>query len=126
MSGSGARGERTFQVGGRTVTVLYTNRALAGAEKRLGKGIIGVAEGLLSGVSGMTEIAVLLQVGMEAARVDTKLGGSQISLDAAFEVLDKAGFGSVAAPVMEAIADVLSYKVDETNVIENGDSDPNV
>jgi hypothetical protein len=113
-----ARGERTFKVGQREVTVLFTNRALANAEKRLGKGIIGIADGLLSGGSGMAEIAVLLQVGMDAARVDARAGGQQISLDRAYEVLDEAGFAAVAQPVMEAIAAVLAYAPEADNVIE--------
>lgn len=106
---SGARGERSFSANGQTVTVLFTNRALAGAEKRLGKGIIGVAQGLVDGGSGLTEVAVLLQVGMEAARQDAKAGGRQVSLDDAYNVLDAAGFANVAGPVMEAVADVLGY-----------------
>lgn len=114
----GARGERTFRVGNRDITVLFTNRALAGAERRLEKGIIGIADGLLSGVSGMTEMAVLLQVGMEAARVDARAGGNQISLDRAYEVLDEAGFSAVAVPVMEAVAAVLAYKPEDDGAIE--------
>jgi hypothetical protein len=124
-----ARGERTFKSGSREVTVLFTNRALAGAEKRLGKGIIGIADGLLSGASGMAEIAVLLQVGMEAARVDARQGGQQISLEKAYDVLDEVGFAAVAQPVMEAVAAVLSYApVDGDNVIEGSakEADPNL
>lgn len=124
-----ARGESTFRANGREVTVLFTNRALAGAEQRLKKGIIGISQGLLNGETGLTEIAVLLQVGMEAARVDARAGGRQVSLDDAYKVLDDAGFAAVAAPVLMAVAEVLSYAAGE-DAIEGqagGDgSDPNV
>jgi len=118
---AGARGEATFVVDGREVTVLFTNRALAGVERRLNKGIIGIADGLLSGASGMTEIAALLQAGMEAARIDAKRGGRSVSMEDAYDVLDRAGFAAVAAPVMEAVAAVLAYAPGE-----NGhEPDPN-
>lgn len=110
-----ARGERTFKAGARDVTVLFTNRALANAEQRLEKGIIGVAQGLISGESGLTEVAVLLQVGMEAARVEARVGGGQVSLNDAYKVLDEAGFAAVTGPVMEAVAAVLSYAPSETD-----------
>lgn len=106
---SGARGERTFKAGTREVVVLFTNRALAGAEKRLNKGIIGLAQGFVDGTSGLTELAVLLQTGMEAARVDARLGGNQVGLDDAYKVLDEAGMANVAKPVLEAVAAVLNY-----------------
>lgn len=121
--GTGARGEETFKAGSREVTVLFTNRALAGAEKRLNKGIIGIAQGLIQGTTGISEVAVLLQVGMEASRVDTKTGGNQISLDQAYAVLDEAGFAAVAEPVMKAVAAVLGYTGEDKP--ENG-SGPNV
>lgn len=122
MAGTGARGEMTFKAGDREVTVLYTNRALAGAEKRIGKGIVAVAQGLVDGSSGLGDIAILLQVGMEASRVDTKAGGNQVSLDQAYAVMDLAGFAGVASPVMEAVAAVLGY----TNGAEAGSApDPN-
>lgn len=124
----GARGESTFRANGREVTVLFTNRALAGAEQRLKKGIIGISQGLLSGETGLTEIAVLLQVGMEAARVDARAGGRQVSLDDAYKVLDDAGFAAVAAPVLMAVADVLSFAAGDDAIEGQGGgdgSDPN-
>lgn len=125
MAGPGARGEVTFKAGDREVTVLFTNRALAGAEKRLGKGIVGVAQGLINGESGMADVAILLQVGMEAHRADAKLGGNQISESQAFAVLDQAGFGEVAKSVMEAVASVLGYQA-EGETAEEPAPGPNV
>lgn len=121
-----ARGERSFRAGAREVTVLFTNRALANAEQRLEKGIVGIAQGLMSGASGLTEIAVLLHVGMEAARIDGKLGGQSVSLNDAYKVLDDAGFTAVAGPVMEAVADVLSYTADEPPGVIEHEANPKV
>lgn len=120
-STGGARGERTFKAGDRDVTVLYTNRALAAVEKRLGKGIVGIVQGIINGASGLGDVAVILQEGMEAARKDAKLRGNQVSLDDAYAVMDVVGFGSVSIPVMEAVAEVLAYKAPS----EDGGEDPN-
>lgn len=109
----GARGERTFQAGPNQVTVLFTNRALANAEKRLGKGIIAIAQGLVSGQTELGDIVVLLHVGMEAARVDSRSTGRSISMDDAYRVIDDAGFAAVAGPVLESVAEVLGYSADD-------------
>lgn len=126
---NGARGERTFRAGGRDVTVLFTNRALANSEKRLGRGIVAVAQGMGDGSSGITEIAVLLHVGMEAARLDRRDRGRPYSMDDAYKVLDRAGFAAVASPVMEAVAAVLGYAADEEESTEDPEEveahDPN-
>lgn len=109
----GARGEGTIQAGDREVVVLYTNRALAEAEQRMGKSVIGVAQGFAGGESGVLEIVYLLQAGMEAARRDARSGGRPIPLGDAYQVLDEAGFAAVAGVVMTAVAAVLSYGTGE-------------
>jgi len=107
---SGARGEAIIRSDdGGEVEVLFTNRALATAEKFLGRSIIGIAQGFSDGESGITEVVKLLQVGMEAARRDARIGSRAVTLNDAFAVLDEAGFATVAAAVMEAVAAVLSY-----------------
>lgn len=105
----GARGEGTIQAGDREVSVLFTNRALADAEKAIGRGIIGVAQGFQDGRSGVGDVAHLLQAGMEAARRDERRGGRSVTIQDAYEVLDKAGFTAVANAVMLAVAAVLEY-----------------
>jgi len=69
-------------------------------------------------------VAILLQVGMEAARVDAKAGGNQVSLDQAYAVLDQAGFAAAASPVMEAVAAVLGY-AGEAAAADEGEASPN-
>lgn len=106
---SGARGESTLNVGKREIKLLYTNRALADAEKELGKGIVGILQGFRDGGAGINEIAVLLKTGMEAARRDGQWGGKRVQTTDAYDVLDQVGFAGVTAKVMEAVAAVISY-----------------
>jgi len=114
----GARGEGTISLPDRDVTILYTNRALMSAERRIGRSILSVAEGFSSNQTTISDVVQLLLVGMQAARRDAG-GGPAVQLDNAIEVLDIAGFGTVAAVVMEAVAEVLGYSADDE------DTDPN-
>jgi len=127
---SGARGEETIQVGEREVRVLFTNRALAEVEGKLGKSIIRVMKDFISGDSGVTELAHLLQVGMEAHRKDAQLGGRMVKITDAFAILEQIGFAGVAEPVMLAVSAVLDYGTseDEADGVDgtSGDDDPNV
>lgn len=115
----GARGEAELQGENRTIRVLFTNRALAEAEQALGKSIIGVAQGYAEGESGITELAQLMRVGMEAARRDAREAGRAITLNEAYDALDEIGFGPAAAAVFNAIAAVLGYDA-------NAEADPNL
>lgn len=104
----GARGERVIRAGEREITVLFTNRAILSAEQQLGKGIIQILNDFQSG-GGYTELVALLRVGMEAARQDARAGGKPVSNDDALKVLDEVGFTGCAVPVLEALADAISY-----------------
>lgn len=103
-----ARGEGIINANGREVVLLFNNRALANAEKELGKGIVEVIGSFQSGGS-VGDIAILLRHGMEAARRDQRVGGRPVSMVDAYAVMDEAGFTAVAASIMEAVAAVLSY-----------------
>ena len=119
-----ARGERIIRAGDKEITVLFTNRALADAEERMGRSIFGLVQGLMGGQTGMADIAELLRTGMQAARRDAGERPSTVSLDSAYAVLDTAGVTPVATILMSAIAAVLSY-----DPAKNGnrpeESDPN-
>jgi len=103
-----ARGEGIITANGREVVVLFDNRAIANAEKEMGRGIVDVVGSFQSGGS-ISDVAVLLRHGMEAARRDQRLGGRAISVVDAYRVMDEAGFTAVATSIMEAVAAVLSY-----------------
>lgn len=106
---SGARGEAIIQAGGREVRALFTNRSLAEAEQKTGRGILALSRGFITGHCGITEVAALLCAGMEAARRDARAGGSCVTLDDAYDVLEAAGYSQVARVVMEAVTVVLSF-----------------
>jgi len=111
----GARGEGTIILpGGGECVVLFTNRALADAEKVLGKSILAVAQGFGAGDMGVGDIAELMLVGMRAARHDARAGGPVPTVADAYGVMDQVGFTRVAEVVIEAIAAVLSYGKEET------------
>lgn len=109
----GARSEGVIRVvedgNEREITVLYTNRALAEIEQQLNRSIIDLAQGFQAGTTGVNDITHALRAGMEAHRRDAHISGRQVSVNDAFEILDKVGFPSVAAVVMGAIAEVLGY-----------------
>jgi len=116
-----ARGEGTLNVNGREVSILFTNRALISAEKQVGKGILGILQGFAEGSSGMGELVALLRTGMEAARQDVRKSGKPASNDDALAIIDEIGFTAVVGPVMEAVAEVISY----TSQAEDKVDDPN-
>lgn len=101
-------GYATIVTPDREIPMLFTNRAIANAEKIMNKGILGVLSGFQDGGSGVFEVAVLLQAGMEAARVDGRLSGSRTTLNHAYKILDDVGFTFVASKVFEAVGEVIS------------------
>jgi hypothetical protein len=118
-----ARGEGIIQLENREVTVLFTNKALAAAERQMDKSVLAVAQGFANGDSGISDMANMLQAGMEAARRDMRTGGRPVSLNDAYDVLDDVGFADVATVVMEAVATVLSYskEIEPTDADDDGD-----
>lgn len=119
-----ARGEGTIQVNdSKEVPILFTNRALGGAERDLGRGVISVVQSFSDGGS-INDVAILLQHGMQAANRDAGIR-QRVTLPQAYEVLDEAGFATVAAAVMESVAAVLGYTPDDDILDQNGQPDPN-
>ncbi len=109
----GARGDAVIQVGEGEVRILFTNRALANAERQIGKSVIALAQGFARGDTGIGDVAQLLSAGMEAARQDARTGGRATTLNDAYGIMDAVGFERATQAVMEAISSVLSYKGDE-------------
>jgi hypothetical protein len=121
----GARGVRTIEVDGREITILFTNRALMSVEKQIGKGIIGFLNGFtLNSVDiGINDMVAFLRAGMEAARQDSRKSGKPVSNDDALDIIDQIGITAVIVPVMEAVAEVVSYN-SQAESVEQG-KDPN-
>lgn len=116
---AGARGEAHLTVDGEQRAVLFTNRALADAERQTGKTILQLMRGVQSNDLGMSDIVQLLQVGMEHARRADHSSTRAYTLNDAWLVLDTCGFGTVAAAVFEAIGAVMAYDG------QKGDADAN-
>lgn len=111
---SGPRGEgRLALADGVVVEILFTNRALAEAETLTGKTVLQLADAGRSNGLGIGDVAKLLLVGMQAARRDAGTGGTRLTMDEAYRVLDQVGFIHAATCVIEALAVVLSYGLEE-------------
>lgn len=121
---TGARGEGFIQAGDREVRVLFTNRALADSELALGKSVLEVLQGFVDSKSGILDLGQLLRNGMQAARRDSGAGRRTVTLTEAYEVMDEAGFGTVASVIMEAVGAVLGYSSENEEPPED-EPDPN-
>jgi hypothetical protein len=116
----GARGESVFTVGGKEYTILFTNRALAQAEGQLGMTMGRLLSRVQESDIGLNEVARLLQIGLEAARRDARLAGPAYTMNTVWEILDEAGFTTMAGEVMSAVAAVLTHSESESEA-----ADPN-
>jgi hypothetical protein len=110
MGTSGARGERFLEANGQRYTVLFTNRALAEAERALARPIIGLLTSAQGGDLSIGDVARLLQIGLECGRRDAQAPGPQLTLQDAWGIMDELGFSQVTQAVFGAVADVLSYR----------------
>lgn len=114
----GARGERFIETKEGEIRLLFTNQALAEAEARMDKSILGCARDLLNGQAGIGEVAQLLRVGMQASNQDEGRKKT-VPLQRAYQIMDEVGFTTVMTDVLEGITAVLMYKG------EQEDEDPN-
>jgi len=110
---AGARGEGVISAGGAEHHVLFTNRAIAEAEKAAGRGILALLQGFENGSTGIGDVAHLLTAGLVAARRDERASGPPVTLADAYRIMDEAGFADVTRIVMEAISAVLTYHVEK-------------
>jgi hypothetical protein len=90
-------------------SILFTNRALADAERLTGKTVLQLMRGVQSMELSISDVAQMLLVGMEHARRETQKGGPAYNIRDAWAVMDACGFGTVTAAVMEAVSAVMSY-----------------
>lgn len=95
---------------------LFTIRALADAEARLGDSVGNAIKGFMTGRSGVRVLAILLMCGMEANRQATQAGGDPVSYDEACQVIEMVGIAPTATVLGPAVTSVLQYgtKKDET------------
>ena len=105
----GARGEALLELDGEAYPILYTNRALAQAEKAIGKPMLQLLSRLETSTLSIADTAQLLAIGMEFGRRDAKSGPRMLTIDDAWRVMDALGFTTVLTAVLGAVADVLSF-----------------
>jgi len=109
-------GERSIEKpNGDEIAVLYTSRSIANAEKLMGRGILEVLNAFSEGKSGFSDVAILLQSGMEGARRVLGTGGRRVTQEIAHDLIDEIGFLQVATPVFEALAEAISYNSAESD-----------
>ncbi len=106
---TGARGEGWLDEADRKYPILFTNRALADAERALGKSILEVVETVHERKLSLDDLARVLVIGLEYGRKDAGDQRKSYTRDDAFGLLDEFGFGQIASTVFEALAAVLSY-----------------
>lgn len=111
----GARKEAILQVKDEEGTVvrehrlLFSTRALADAEAKIGKSMTQILGGFGTGRSGVREIALLVQAGLEAQRRDGGISKEPVSYDEACDLVDLIGLSPTAEAINDAIAAVFSY-----------------
>lgn len=107
---TGARGEAVLELDGQEYPILFTNRALAEAERALGRTVLQLASGAASGELGMGDVARLAAIGLEHARRDRRDNHKPYTMEDAWMLLDALGFVEVGRQVMDALTDVISWR----------------
>jgi hypothetical protein len=113
----GARGEGQLGLDGETYVILFTNRAIADAERATGKTVMKLMRGFASDDIGMSDVAILLMVGLQYARREHRSRAGANDTQDAWTLLNKLGFAAVASVVFTALTEVMSYRQNQ----ENGD-----
>lgn len=107
---TGARGEGYLELDGETYAILFTNRALADAERATGKSVMQLMSAAQANAIGINDVVHLLAVGLEYARREGRTRPTGYNANDAWRLLDQLGFATVAAVVLEALAAVMSYR----------------
>ena len=103
------RGEAVLTVEDVAYPILFTNRALAQAEKAIGKPMLQLLQALEQSTLGISDTAQLLAIGIEFGRRDAGSGPKMLTVDNAWRIMDAVGFTTVAKAVLVAVVDVLVF-----------------
>ncbi|MBU0777926.1 hypothetical protein KKF82_06690 [Patescibacteria group bacterium] len=107
---TGARGEGYLELDGQRHEILFTNRALADAERLTEKSVMQFLRD--AGMVSISDLVQYVAVGLRYAQRDSgpsRRGGFDI--DTAWQLLDGLGMTAVAKVVLDALADVISYQM---------------
>jgi hypothetical protein len=116
---TGARGEGYIKVEGEEKPVLFTNRALAEAEKVLGKSMLVLLSAMQSNALGVNDVVVLLAIGLEHGRREAREARRSYTVVDAFDIMDQIGFTAVTSIVVPAVGAVLAYSETEETDEDN-------
>jgi len=89
-----ANQERSFEVGGTTFTIRFTQNALYRMEEKLGS-FLAIANRL-----GAREAQVMMWAGLEGARLKNKSRRQEYTLDEAGDLIDELGGLAQAVPII--------------------------
>jgi len=123
---AGPRGNVYLTAGDQEYPVLFNNRALADAERMLGKSVLQLAQDAERGRLGVGEVAAVLMVGLEAGRRSEKTTAKTFTLPRVYKIMDEVGFPEVTRIVMEGIGEVLAGPSSEgdDDLEEDGEGPP--
>ena len=107
---TGARGEGYLELDGETYVILFTNRAIADAERATGKSILQLVNASQNDALGVGDLAHLLAVGLEWGRREGRQQGGAYNINDAWRLLDGLGFAVCLEVVLTALATVLAYR----------------
>ncbi len=124
--------ERTFEAGGKTYTIRFTQNALYRLEKELGRPLLAALQSL-----GVVEVQAMMWAGLEGARLKGRAGNCstdraadqagrarRFTIDEAGEIIDELGGVAAAAPI---IVDAWRAAMPRRNgeaAPDRGDRDP--
>jgi len=121
---SGARGEVYVTVGEQEYPVVFNNRALADAERLIGKTVLQLASDAQTGTLGVGEVASLLMVGLEQGRRRQKTTAKTFTVQRALSTMDEIGFPEAMRVVMEGVCEVLAGPAGDVDGEEDGEDPP--
>ena len=103
----GARGEGYIDEENQQYPVLFTNRALAEAERALDQTILELMQNATR--LGINAMATLLKIGLEEARKERRDNHAAYTVPDAIRIMDEFGYGRVTTVVAGAMAAVVTY-----------------
>jgi hypothetical protein len=121
---TGARGESLIETKERAYPILLTNRALAEAEKALGKSVMAIGQEAQRGEISLGDTAELLRIGLEYGRREDKWSKDPVRSPLAYEILDEVGFQPVASMMLGCLLEVLTYDPKNQAEGESKDNPP--
>ena len=123
MAAGARRGEGLIEAGGKEYQLFFNNKALAEAERVLGKSMGVLATQISTGLMSIGEVADLIVVGANAARREFRTRAVMLNRDAALSIMDEIGFIPASQAVIEPLTEVLMYDPSDAQEDESGEED---